>query len=36
MIEGIDADEFILRNADPIWLKQNEIGVLLDVKYMKD
>ena len=24
-IEGVDADEFILRNADPIWLHQNEI-----------
>ncbi len=25
MIDGMDADEFILRNADPIWLKQNEM-----------
>jgi hypothetical protein len=24
-IEGMDADEFILRNADPIWLHQNEM-----------
>jgi hypothetical protein len=24
-IEGLDADEFIRRNADPIWLHQNEI-----------
>jgi hypothetical protein len=22
-IEGMDVDEFILRNADPIWLHQN-------------
>jgi hypothetical protein len=25
MIDGIPADEFIRRNADPIWLHQNEI-----------
>ncbi len=25
MIEGIDADEFIRRNADSIWLHQNEM-----------
>lgn len=24
-IEGMDVDEFILRNADPIWLHQNEM-----------
>ncbi|MBI9084196.1 MAG: hypothetical protein JEZ11_11405 [Desulfobacterales bacterium] len=24
-IEGIDADAFIRRNADPTWLKQNEM-----------
>jgi hypothetical protein len=24
-IEGLDADEFIRRNADPIWLHQNEM-----------
>lgn len=24
-IDGMDADEFILRNADPIWLHQNEM-----------
>ena len=24
-IEGMDPDEFILRNADPIWLHQNEL-----------
>ncbi len=25
MIEGIDADEYIQQNADPIWLHQNEM-----------
>lgn len=25
MIEGMDAEEYILRNADPIWLHQNEM-----------
>ena len=24
-IDGMDPDEFILRNADPIWLHQNEL-----------
>ncbi len=24
-IEGMDADEFIRRNADPIWLHENEM-----------
>jgi hypothetical protein len=24
-IDGMDVDEFILRNADPIWLHQNEM-----------
>jgi len=24
-IGGMDADKFILRNADPIWLHQNEL-----------
>lgn len=24
-IDGIDVDEFIRRNADPIWLHQNEM-----------
>ena len=23
LIEGMDADEFIRRNADPVWLHQN-------------
>ena len=25
LIDGIDVDEFIARNADPIWLHQNEL-----------
>ena len=25
LIEGLPADEFIARNADPIWLHQNEM-----------
>jgi hypothetical protein len=24
-IDGMDVDEFILRNADPVWLHQNEM-----------
>lgn len=24
-IDGMDVDEFIMRNADPIWLYQNEM-----------
>jgi hypothetical protein len=28
MIEGMPADEFIRRNADPIWLHQNEMWEL--------
>jgi hypothetical protein len=30
-IDGISVDEFILRNADPIWLHQNEMwGYMVD------
>jgi len=29
-IEGMDADEFIRRNADPIWLHQNEMWEYID------
>ncbi len=28
-IDGMDVDEFIRRNADPIWLIQNEMWELL-------
>ncbi len=30
-IEGMDVDEFIRRNADPIWLHQNELWHLMDI-----
>ncbi|MCB9397661.1 MAG: hypothetical protein H6510_07595 [Acidobacteria bacterium] len=29
-INGIDVDEVNLRNADPVWLHQNEMWELLD------
>lgn len=29
-IEGMDIDEFIRRNADPIWLHQNEMWELME------
>jgi hypothetical protein len=29
-IDGMDVDEFILRNADPIWLVQNEMWEYVD------
>jgi len=29
-IDGISVHEFILRNADPIWLHQNEMWALMD------
>ncbi|MBW6512006.1 MAG: hypothetical protein K0A93_07820 [Desulfuromonadaceae bacterium] len=28
-VEGMDADEFICRNADPLWLHQNEMWEVL-------
>ena len=28
-IEGLDVDDFIARNADPIWLHQNEMWELM-------
>jgi hypothetical protein len=28
-IEGLPVDEFIARNADPIWLHQNELWELM-------
>ena len=30
-IDGVDVEEFIRRNADPIWLHQNEIGEYMDL-----
>ncbi len=29
-IDGMDVDEFIRRNADPLWLHQNEMWEYLD------
>jgi len=29
-IDGLSADEFIRRNADPIWLHQNEMWELME------
>lgn len=29
-IEGLSAEEFIARNADPIWLHQNEMWEYID------
>jgi hypothetical protein len=29
-IDSMDADEFITRNADPIWLHQNEMWEYMD------
>jgi len=31
-IDGMDKDEFIRRNADPIWLHQNEMREHMDVE----
>lgn len=30
IVDGVDVDEFISRNADPIWLHQNEMWECLD------
>ena len=30
MIDGMTVDEFIRRNADPIWLHQNEMWELME------
>jgi hypothetical protein len=30
MIEGLSVEEFIRRNADPIWLHQNEMWELIE------
>ncbi len=29
LVEGLPVDEFIARNADPIWLHQNELWELM-------
>lgn len=30
LIDGLPVDEFIARNADPIWLRQNEMWEFLE------
>ena len=31
-IDGMDVDEFILKNADPIWLHQNEMWEYIETR----
>lgn len=31
-VDGMDVDEFIRRNADPIWLHQNEMWEYIDTE----
>ena len=35
-VEGLPVDEFIRRNADPIWLHQNEMWELIDQEEEKE
>ncbi|MDF1580570.1 MAG: hypothetical protein P1P74_07280 [Desulfuromonadales bacterium] len=35
-VEGMDADEFIRRNADPLWLHQNEMWEVLYEREMDE
>ena len=35
-VDGMDVDEFIRRNADPIWLLQNEMWEELDAYYREE
>lgn len=35
-IDGLDPDEFIRRNADPIWLHQNEMWEYLETAEDRD
>lgn len=35
-VEGMDVDEFIRRNADPIWLHQNEMWEVLCEREMAE
>jgi hypothetical protein len=35
-VEGMDVDEFIRRNADPIWLHQNEMWEVLHAREMAE
>jgi hypothetical protein len=33
MIDGMQVEEFIRRNADPVWLHQNEMWEYIDEEY---
>ena len=35
-IDGMDVDEFIRKNADPIWLHQNEMWEYMDKEDEED
>ena len=35
-IEGMDVDEFIINNADPIWLHQNEMWECIQTEEDED
>lgn len=35
-VEGMDVDEFIRKNADPIWLHQNEMWEYMDTSEEND
>jgi len=35
-IDGMDVDEFIRRNADPIWLHQNEMWEYMEIETKDD
>lgn len=35
-IDGMDGEEFIRRNADPIWLHQNDMWECLDDMFLSD
>lgn len=36
LIDGIPVDEFIARNADPLWLHQNEMWEMISVDAVAD
>ncbi|AMV70930.1 hypothetical protein JCM30471_27490 [Desulfuromonas carbonis] len=35
-VDGMDVDEFIRRNADPVWLHQNEMWEVLHEREMAE
>ena len=35
-IDGMDVDDYIQENADPIWLQQNEMWEYMDLKESDD